>query len=246
MFHNIFTSLLYGFTLLWTPSFSSFLFLSRLGFILDPASVNDDLQDLNLTLPITSRIYVHCSGSALVRPTCANSLVRLMDRERRVRTSSQGTTVGRGDFANLDYMGEIMSEGQAHNAGMGMACSGDRRGSDKRSGWSLTKDGIFIASSTPLASDCFDKSWKAHHFSGSKEEAYSSSTSPLQCGFYWYRNTSLSRQKGVVSNTNAGGGGGLVSDHRSLREKMATLCSNQDGCLSQLCRDVLNSNCDID
>lgn len=214
---------------------------SRLGFVLDPASISDDLQDLNLTLPIASRTYVHYSGSALVRPTCADSLIRVMDRERRVRLNSQGTTLGRGDFANLDYMGEIMSEGQTGNTGVGVTRPGGRHacGSDEESKWSLTNEGIFIANSTPLVSDCFDE---AHHPPGNKEDVPRSnfSSSPLRCGFYWYWNTSLSRHKGVVTHTNTGG---VSSEHGSLREKMASLCSNTDGCLSQLCRDELNIDC---
>lgn len=213
--------------------------------------MSDDLQDLNLTLPITSRIYVHCSGSALVQPTCADSLIRLMDRERRVRISSQGSTLGRGDFANLDYMGEIMCEGHAHNSGVGAAYAGGGA-SDERSGWSLTKEGMLIASSTSLISDCFDESWKAHHtphFSVSKEDAIpsnSSSSPPLRCGFYWYRNTSLSRHRGVVAHMNTGGGsGGLLSERGSLQENMAALCSNQDGALSQLCQEVLSDCSDL-
>ena len=201
----------------------------RLGFILDPASVNDDLQDLNFTLPITTRIFVHFSGSALVQPTCADSLIRLMARERHARTSSQGNTLGRGEFSNLNYMGEIMcDEGHAHNTNARCAV-----GSEERSGWSLTKDGVFIESSTSLASDCFNESWKANHIPPSLGEAdnVAPSSSPLRCGFYWYRNTCLSRHSG---------GGAL--DHSSLLENMAALCSNRDDCLSVLCQDILSND----
>ena len=204
--------------------------------------MNDDQQDVNLTLPIISRTFVHCSGSALVKPTCEDSLVQLMDRERRQRTNSQGSTLGRGNFANLNYIGEIMCE---DNSRMGVAYTGGGV-SDERSGWSLTKEGKLVASSTSLISDCFDASWKTHMpcFPLSKDGTAPSSCSPsLRCGFYWYQNTSLSRHRGMVSYMNAGG---IISDQGNLQENMAALCSNQNDALAQLCQEVLNSDCSTD
>ena len=203
--------------------------------MLDPGSVSDDLQDLNLTLPITSRIYVHCSGSSLVGPTCADSVVRLMERDRRTRTSSLGTTLGRGDFADLNYMGEIMTEGRGDS---GMAGTQMSLGESRK----------FVPGESS-----YDNNWNAYQtpkFSYLKQNENESSTQ-LQCGFYWYRNMALFRHKGVVSHSSTSGGdrggagGGISSDHRSLQEKMVALCSNKEDSLSQLCVDILGSNFDI-
>jgi len=195
----------------------------RLGFVLDPASIGDDLQDMNLTLPITSRVYVHYSGCALVGPTCTDSVVRLMERDRRTRTSSLGTTLGRGDFANLNYMGEIMTEGRSDNYAPNLVDLQIPLGEAKSflHGTS-SDDGNWNIYQTPQLTDRGPLGQK------------SSSFQSLQCGFYWYRNMALDRHKA-----------GTFPDHGTLQEQMIALCSNKEDSWTKLCADTLGmSNLD--
>ena len=191
--------------------------IPRLGFVLDPASISDDLQDMNLTLPITSRMYVHYSGCALVGPTCTDSVVRLMERDRRTRTSSLGTTLGRGDFADYNYMGEIMTEGRGDNYAPNLADLQIPLGeAETFLRGTSTEDGNWNHYQTPQYSDQGPLGPK------------SSSFQSLQCGFYWYKNMALDKHKG-----------GAVTDCGTLQEKMVALCSNKDDSLTKLCADTL-------
>lgn len=184
--------------------------------MLDPASTQDDLLEYNVTLPITSRFYVHFTGCALIRPTCAESVVKIMDTQRRCRTSSHRTTLGRGDYAGdmgQDYTEELVADG----GGVGTF-----------HGWGshlMSRQ----SSSTPLNSlDCVFENGRT----GSAGKRRGSGTPPpLQCGFYWYKNTCLSRHKVATPH--------VVAECESVRERMVALCSNRDGELMQLCDSVL-------
>ncbi len=90
---------------------------------------------------------------------------------------------------------------------------------------------------------------KLPHQMGNQNQGKDTSR-PLECGFYWYRNTALYRHKGVVSHSGGGAGGGdrggdrggVPSDHASLLEKMTALCNNKDDSLTELCADILGSD----
>lgn len=190
--------------------------IPRLGFILDPASAQDDLLDYNVTLPITSHFYIHFSGCALIRPACAESVIRMMEKQRRYRTSSHGTTLGRGDYAGdmgQDYTEELVADG----GGIG---------SPEGKGW-----GSLLMSrqnsSTPLNSlqDCvFEKST-------GDQRGDSATPPPLQCGFYWYKNTCLFRHKVAPPH--------VLAECESVRERLVALCSNRDEELMHLCDTIL-------
>lgn len=181
--------------------------------MLDPASAQDDLLDYNVPLPITTRFYVHFTGCALIRPTCAAPVIKLMDKQRRHRTSSYGTTLGRGDYTGdmgQDYTEELVAD-------EGRVGTFDEWGSRLMSRQN---------SSTPLNSldGVFESSW-----TGSAGKRRGSGTPPPdQCGFYWYRNT---RHKVATPQ--------VLAESGSLRERMVALCSNRDGDLTQLCNSVL-------
>ena len=202
----------------------SLSFSQRLGFIQDPAStLNDDLPGLgfNLTLPITTHFYIHHSGSALLQPTCAESLVKLMERERRTRTSSQGTTLGRGDYMNEE---ELQYTGRAESGRVEWHSKGPSR-------WSLQgeSDGFVRQnSSTPIGSpEIFNHNWIENFSKTSKSSGETGSR--IQCGFYWFRNSALFRHRASAQGE---------STYEALREKLVALCSDKDGQLSELLRTL--------
>ncbi len=173
--------------------------------------MNDDGLDYNLTFPLSSHFYIHYTGIAFVQPVCADASIRVMDRERRTRTLSQGTTLGRGDFVegmDQDHVGWTTSGGG---------------GSDMQSKrWDLHREGAELIRSSGggggdgiMSSD--DELWT----SGRKN-------SSLKCGFYWYKNTLLARHKNVP--------GSLAAEYEASRKRMVSLCSNEDSQLYQLCQ----------
>lgn len=171
---------------------------------------------------------MHYSGVALVRPTCPDSLIKIMDKQRRIRTSSLGTTLGRGDYAGdmgQDYTEEVMADG-----GGG--------GTFEGSGWGLFREGSAMRmarqnSNTPIVSpDGFDRNWTGH---GRKDDAMPYS---LHCGFDWYKNTSLFRHKSMTAST--------LAECEAVREKLEALCSNRDGQLYELCERMLGISCTED
>ena len=194
--------------------------------MLDPASTQEDLLDYNATLPVTCHFYAHHTGVALVRPTCPDSLIRIMDRQRRFRTSSLGTTLGRGDYAGdmgQDYTEEVVADGGGVDSLEGSGWERFREGSASMRGTSRRN------SNTPVVSpDTFDR----NYLSGRKD-----SLSPLnlRCGFDWYKNTSLFRHKGVTAHS--------MAECDALREKLVALCANKDGQLYELCDRVLGFPC---
>lgn len=211
----------------------------RLGFVLDPGSTQEDLLDYNVTLPLTTHCFAHYSGHALIRPTCADSVIRLMDRQRRYRTSSMGTTLGRGDFTGTgegggyptghgdmgqDYTDELVADG----GGAADTLDGG--------GWGMFRVGMTRPDSTPhnirsIDDDVF-QSRNRHRGVGDETTPPSS----LECGFYWFKNTALFRHKAATTPTSIPA---MLSEYNSLRERLVALCSNTDGKLSELCVSAL-------
>ena len=140
--------------------------------------------------------------------------MKLMDKQRRFRTSSHGTTMGRGDYAGdmgQDYTEDLLANG-------GKAGTFD--------GWGsllMSRQG----SSTPLNSLDLKSGWAE---SVGKRRG-SATPPPLQCGFYWYKNTCLSRHKVATPH--------VLAECGSVREQLVALCSNRDGQLTQLCDRML-------
>lgn len=172
-------------------------------------------MDYNITLPVTSHVYVHYSGCALLRPTCADTVIRIMDKQRRCRYSSLGTTLGRGDYSG--DMGQDYTEEMVMEASRGPS----------RNGWSLIKEGPPLIvkrqnSSTPIVSpDVFNE----------RGQVVTELDTPfLECGFYWYKNTSLHQNKSSA-----------LTEHESVRGKLVALCSDEGGQLSELCNSVLGN-----
>ncbi len=220
--------------------------------MLDPGSTQEDLLDYNVALPLTTHCFAHYSGSALIRPTCADSVIRLMDRQRRYRTSSMGTTLGRGDFQSAagggayptgsgdmgqDYTDELVADARG-------GAADDMDGS----GWGMFRVGSTLMSNsaqrqrgngaTPLISpdmdDVFQRSWCRRGGAAGKDET--TPPSSLECGFYWYKNTALFRHKTATTPTAIPS---MLSEYNALREKLVALCSNRDSRLSDLCTSVL-------
>lgn len=185
-------------------------------------------MDYKVSLPITSHFYIHFSGCALIRPTCSESVIRMMDKQRRFRTSSLGTTVGHGDYAagdmGQDYTDEVVVEGGGEE------------------GWSFVREGGAIlrsrqASITPHGSqeEEFGESWAGSHGGWGKKESARSPLPSVHCGFYWYKNMSLFRHKATPPQ--------VLAEYESVRERLVALCRDTDGQLTDMCDWVLATNC---
>ena len=58
--------------------------------------------------------------------------------------------------------------------------------------------------------------------------------SDMKCGFYWYRNFLLPKQKNVPS--------AVLARHDSLLAEFVGLCGNRDGQLLELCSTLFTEN----
>jgi hypothetical protein len=178
--------------------------------------MQEDLVDYNATFPMTCHFYVHFTGCALIRPTCAEPVMKLMEKQRRQRYTSHRTTVGRGDYVGdmgQDYTEEVVADGG---------------GADTFEEW-----GSFLMqrqdSSTPL------NSLSSSMFKGSAGGRWKGKGGGMppsfQCGFYWYKNTSLSQHKVATPH--------VLAECGSVKERLVALCGNKDGELTRLCDSVL-------
>ncbi len=158
---------------------------------MDPSSIptdGDDILSPQYDSPhefITSRIYVHHSGCALVQPVCEQ-------RNNANPESRSWRPVSRGSI-------------------------GSRSSTSSRSSQLLD-------TSTPLMSP------------KDASRTFSPSAAELKCGFYWYKNFMIAKQKNLSSS--------LVK-HDSLFTEFAALCSNSSGQLSDLCTQLFGWNPDI-
>ena len=137
---------------------------------------------------------------------------------RKARTSSLGTTLGRGDFLDndRDFKGVGVSEdggggGEEVNTGMG---NGQRLYGEEALQFNRQR------SSTP-------------NDSPSRSVNRELQDTPLQCGFYWFKNTALSRHKTVSAS--------VLAEYENVRVKLVGFCNDHGGELTELCARVLGT-----
>lgn len=139
---------------------------NRLGFLVDPSSLPPDPDVLSPQFDapaLTSRLYVHYTGCALLQPVYEDS------------------------------------------------------------------QQLFLASDNNIPSVSYPLDTSTPQGSPEEKRAFKSAKT-IKCGFYWYRNFLLPKQRNTPQ--------AVLAKHDAVLEELTKLCSNKDGQLDDLCKQL--------
>jgi len=190
---------------------------SRFGFLLDPSCIHPDSDVLSPHYDshdfLPSRLYIHHSGCALVQPVCEET------EEQRSGTRTPDDDPAKIALHSSNPLKSSTPLGSPSKKSPGKKSPGKKSPGKKSPGKKLP------GKKSP--------SKKSPDSSGSSSFRAITEVD-LKCGFYWYRNFLLPKQKNVPSS--------MLEQYDSVLSSLKKLCDNHDRELLDLCTQVFCEN----